>query len=601
MVKLMKTSKPLALLILLASLLLSLTSPVSAQTYRFTLPVYEVEAYIEADGTLTVRYYMEFLNDAGADPIDFIDLGLPDGEYNLANMVATVNDKPIPGISPSSFVAGAAELALGNLAIQPGEQGIVIATLPGITGVLYEYDQGDREDYVNFQFQPSTFGSEFDKSTNTEYAMTIILPPAVTTTEGVYYTPLGWPGNDEPEASTTLDGNRVYYYWYTDDADVHSFYEFGAAFPASTVPAEMINTNGGPVIGGPTSSTDDGSSSWYNIITSLHCVGGIFVIIIGMILVTRKSKKTATQRKLQYMPPKISIEGQGIKRGLSAVEAGVLLEEPLDKILTMILFGLLKKEAITVTSRDPIEIAATEPLPEGLYTYETGFIEAFKQTNKASRRKKLQSTIIDLVKEVGDKMKGFSKAETSAYYKDIINRAWSAVESADTPEIKSAQYDHTLEWTMLDGQFDDRTRRTFTDSPVYVPVWWPRYDPMYRPAMGGASAGTSVSEPSAGVGGGLASPAPSGSSSPSLNLPSIPGAQFATSVLAGTSTMASDVIGDLTGFTSGVTNRTNPIPISTSSSRSGGGGFRGGGGGGHSCACACACAGCACACAGGGR
>ena len=62
--------------------------------------------------------------------------------------------------------------------------------------------------------------------------------------------------------------------------------------------------------------------------------------------------------------------------------------------------------------------------------------------------------------------------------------------------------------------------------------------------------------------------------------------------------LAAGVVGDLTGFTGGVTNRTNPIPVSTP--RSGSGGFRGGGGG-HSCACACACAGCACACAGGGR
>ena len=31
-------------------------------------------------------------------------------------------------------------------------------------------------------------------------------------------------------------------------------------------------------------------------------------------------------RKLKYFPPKISIEGHGIKRGLTAVEAGILME-----------------------------------------------------------------------------------------------------------------------------------------------------------------------------------------------------------------------------------------------------------------------------------
>ena len=47
---------------------------------------------------------------------------------------------------------------------------------------------------------------------------------------------------------------------------------------------------------------------------------------------------------MQYMPPKIAIEGHGIKRGLTAVEAAILMEQPLDKVMTMILFGVVKKE-----------------------------------------------------------------------------------------------------------------------------------------------------------------------------------------------------------------------------------------------------------------
>jgi len=34
------------------------------------------------------------------------------------------------------------------------------------------------------------------------------------------------------------------------------------------------------------------------------------------------------------------------------VEAGILLEEPLDKIMTMILFGVIKKNAATVAVKD---------------------------------------------------------------------------------------------------------------------------------------------------------------------------------------------------------------------------------------------------------
>ena len=166
-----------------------------------------------------------------------------------------------------------------------------------------------------------------------------------------------------------------------------------------------------------------------------------------------------------------------------------------------------------------------------------------------------------------------------------MRRAWQMVEASDTPEVKSEKYNQSLEWTMLDNDYQDRTQRTFTGSPVFVPMWWPRYSPSYRQRIGG-----SVSQPSPSTG------RASGGSG-KVSLPSIPGADFAAGLVNGTTAMAAGVVGNLTSFTDGITSRTNPIPKSTG--RSGGGGFRGGGG--SSCACACACAGCACACAGGGR
>ena len=64
---------------------------------------------------------------------------------------------------------------------------------------------------------------------------------------------------------------------------------------------------------------------------------------------------------MQYLPPKISIEGHGIKRGLTAVEAAIVMEQPMDKVLTMILFGVIKKSAASVKSREPLDVEVTEP------------------------------------------------------------------------------------------------------------------------------------------------------------------------------------------------------------------------------------------------
>ena len=285
---------------------------------------------------------------------------------------------------------------------------------------------------------------------------------------------------------------------------------------------------------------------------------------------------------MEYLPPKMKIEGNGIKRGLTAVEAAVLMEEPVDKVMGMVLFGVLKKEAATVLEQDPLKIEVSDPLPKGLHPYENDFLEAFKLPGN-KQRTRLQKMMVDLVKTVEEKMKGFSRKESIAYYQDIMRRAWKMVEEADTPEVKSQNYDQTLEWTMLDKDYEERTRRTFAGGPVFVPMWWPRYSPSYRQKTG-TSIGKSAPSTGSLTGGARTS------------LPNIPGSNFAANVINGTTGMAAGVVGNLTTFTSGITNRTNPIP---QTSRSGSGGFRGGGG--SSCACACACAGCACACAGGGR
>ncbi|MCA2003104.1 MAG: hypothetical protein LDL51_14685, partial [Chloroflexi bacterium] len=284
------------------------------------------------------------------------------------------------------------------------------------------------------------------------------------------------------------------------------------------------------------------------------------------------------KRKMQYLPPKVSIEGHGIKRGLTAVESAILMEQPLDKVLTMILFGVVKKGAAKVVSRDPLKLEIASPLPENLHEYEKDFLAAFKETDARARSRAIQDMMVKFVKSVSAKMKGFSRKETVAYYKSIMERAWQQIEAADTPEVKSQKFEEALEWTMLDKDYDDRTRRTFS-GPIFMPVWWGSYDPAYRPAPAASSS----------------TPSPFPTNQPaSTSRGSLPGAEFAAQMVTGVQTFSQKTIGNISDFTEKITGKTNPPPKVSSSGRSGG---RSGGG----CACACACAGCACACAGGGR
>ena len=184
--------------------------------------------------------------------------------------------------------------------------------------------------------------------------------------------------------------------------------------------------------------------------------------------------------------------------------------------------------------------------------------------------------VVELVREVNKKVKGFSRKDTVAYYRDIVSRAWQQVESDETPEVKSQHFDEGLEWMMLDEEFEDRTERTFREGPVFVPVWWHRYRPW----------ATSAPSPKP------STAAPTSKRGP-VSLPTLPGAAFANTIVTGMQRTADKVVSSVERFTGGVTKVTNPPPVRASSGRSGGGGY--------SCACACACAGCACACAGGGR
>jgi hypothetical protein len=335
----------------------------------------------------------------------------------------------------------------------------------------------------------------------------------------------------------------------------------------------------GSIVTAPAFDIGSWISTIFSNLSGFCCFGFFILMFVGVPILSAVNQK---KRKLQYMPPKISIEGHGIKRGLTAVETAMLMEQPLEKVMTMILFGVAKKNAATVITKEPLKLEVASPLPDTLHDYEKQFCQAFVGTNDADRRKLLQEMTVSLIKSVTEKMKGFSRKETIEYYKGIMERAWKQVETAGTPEIKSEMFEQVMEWTMLDKNYEDRTRRVFPQT-VYVPTWWGNYDPAYRRVSAGS------------VGAGSAkTAAPTISSGRSA----IPGATFAASVVNSVQGFSSRTLGDIKAFTSGVTNRTNPIPKSSSSGKSWSGGS---GGGGHSCACACACAGCACACAGGGR
>jgi hypothetical protein len=534
-----------------------------AQTYLFSMPFEHVDVYWETNGTMTIEYEIVFRNQASL--LDVVDLGLPNRNYSTSNITASIDGRSIDYMEhQSAYIDIGPAIYFGSNAIRSGDEGTFRARITGIYDVLYTDDED--ETYASALFIPNYFGSEFVTGTS-DITVVFHLPPNVQPAEPKWHT-AGHPGFPDTPQTGFDENGRITYTWRNSSASPSSEYLFGASFPKQYVTITNFQEQ----------SAFDRFWASLNVLGEATipllfccCFAGFIVFLVWIGVASDR------KRRMQYLPPKIAIEGHGVKRGLTAPEAGILLEQPMDKILTMILFSTIKKGAAQVAKPDPLEVAVKSPLPTDLYEYETQFLDAFKAGGQGERRRTMQKMMVDLVKSVANKMRGFSKRETVDYYRKISEEAWQQVEAAGTPKVQSKLFDENLEWTMLDPNYDRRTTTVFTGHPVYAPHWWGRYA-----GSAGGVGRTVISAPTRSTGGGR------------VSLPTLPGADFAASVVGGVQNFAKGVTGNLSDFTGGVTKVTNPPPPPTRSS--GGGGFSGGGS-----SCACACAGCACACAGGGR
>jgi hypothetical protein len=390
--------------------------------------------------------------------------------------------------------------------------------------------------YASFVFSPTWYGAEFTSGT-TALSCTFILPEGVGVQEPRWH-------QVEP-SWTNFEGGRVRYRWDLLEASPSGQYTFGASFPRKvmTAVAEKPLPPPGP---GPVARLFGGLVS-----TVGGCLPCAFFLLFPTTMIWGIVQNR--KRRLQYLPATVGMEGVEVRRGLTVPEVAVLMEEPVDRVMSLVLFGLIRKECLKVTGRSPLKLAVAKA-DAAQFSYETEFVKSVQDDGKLSEPEAAK-VLSDLIKKVGDKMKGYSRKRSLEYYRDIMRRAWSQVGAED--------YSQAFEWLLLDRNFGQTAREHYGERPMPVPFWWTTVH------TGGYSGGGGTV-----AGGGL--------STGSLT-------SGANSIVSGIEGFGHDLVNSVPGLASKVTTATNPVPVS-----SGGGGHGGGG-------CACACAGCACACAGGGR
>jgi uncharacterized membrane protein YgcG len=595
----------------------------------------QVECFVEPDGSLIVDYQITFENSTAGRPIDIVDIGLPQRGYHTLS--GSVDGHRIDTIRDSEVVAVGVELHLAGNAIMPGETGTVHfrGTLPKMV-----YADTTNDQYASLQFLPTWYDPPY-RSGQTHLQAAIHLPPGVKMeqvryqSEATKYTDLRLFGEG--------DETHVVARWDVPDHTLSSNNpKFSLSFPRDVMTSVVTvsrfqmavrwlenNTQVQFVSGGLLAAMlaflffrfSHGTGCvvfvilLFGLIVVLVAIPGLHFLawpgMLGLVGLNEVALRKRKKNVKEYLPAMATVEGGGIKRGLTAPQAAVLLELPLGKVLALVVFGLLKKRVLSMVAENPLQVEVDPTYAVDakerrriaakagtvIHDYEHPFLDALAKHSGPVEKCELGSCMNELINSVVKRMAGFDVKSTRDYYKKIVSRAWTEAESIGDIQQKEKAIERNFDWMMMDPDWYDIWRgRGYT----YRPVWtWPRH----IPHSGGGGWASQI--PTTGTGGtGGSSGGGSGASPVNPSLGEV-AAGFAGWMETSAGQLASAI--DPTalagakvpqGFMdlSGVDRLTSDVFEALAKNSSSGG--RGGGGG---CACACAGCACACACAGGGR
>ncbi len=542
-----------------------------AVDYSFTVDRSISDVHIKKDGSADIEYWITFTVDRGAKAIDVVDIGMPNEYFSLSGVTVDIDGYSITNIRNSPYVTYGFAVYLGSHSIPAGGTGTLHIKANSRRMV---YPDTDDSSYASVEFSPTWFGSEYTHG-STYLQVSIYFPPGVGPDETRYH------GTQFTEARQ--EGDTPVMTWIESSASPDRQYTFGVSFPRKYV--DIVYT---APFTSTTTSTSTGDRGFFWDIIPFLIFGGFFILIIVSRLIA------GTRRKMTYLPPEIKVEGVEVNDKLTPVEAAIITEAPLPRVLSMILFSVVKKRLVQVVSTNPLRLKVLEEnlpsidgsqpprefifAPDGSYTevvhpageksglslvndYEAAFVKSISSSGRLIQRE-LEKLLVNLIRSVQRKMKGFAAKPTAAYYENIVDKALQEMVVADTPEVIAKN----LEWAMLGSGFEKKIATNPESEHLNLMPWfW---------ALVGYSSLTEMSYDTA-IGGTLT------------------GSESTRGIGQVFANLIRQIVAYPTDFSKSVTRKTNPALVTTSS--------RSWSSGGSSCACACACAGCACACAGGGR
>jgi hypothetical protein len=553
----------LALVLVLAALTMSHAG--SQETYSWQVNYQHVILDIDNKGYVDMQYEI----DANIQQGVWTEVWIPQTKSNMK-----VN-KVIDGDGVEhSFTIDSGQIKVGGFNLKPGDH----VNLK-LYSTLYEFVFKAREPgYMIVTFTPDWWDM-YIKDTQVKY----YLPGLVNGSEV-------FTGSQE-YSSIMVEGNRTAVYFESGDLSANQQFETSVSFPDGIMDPSVTMS------GTDISATPYPMSAGASLCACMICLSPFLILIIPAIYIFGKRKP--------YYSPVVGMAGISVNKNLDPVEAATLLRIDPRRILTMIMFGMMKKGNIELMSTDPIQLEFVSG--QDLNYYEKLFADAI--IDDQLDEDKLLVCFKVLARTVVDKTRPYSRNDTENYYHEKISQAWDQIKAVDTPELKLQKYDTDMFWLMADEQFKQKTIDYVSNVPgsttVYVPShywWYPYYvGTPYRYHSGRSTVTTptgSTYQPPTDVSVGGRAPGEGQMTTASVE-------SFANSISNSVESLSSGVVGGVESFV-GVRNEANmpPPAISVPISRPAPGPATFAGRSSCACAhCACACAhcACACACAGGGH
>ncbi|MCA9122394.1 MAG: hypothetical protein H6822_17775 [Planctomycetaceae bacterium] len=590
----------------------------AAQNYRFRVEELDLQAYVNPDASIRLEYRLVFNNAPNADPIDILDIGLPHSNYNLAQMSAAIDGQRLTTIRKSEYVDIGVEVPLIP-PIPPGGRGTFTFTCT-MPDMVYQ-DTTDKQ-LASLQIKPTWFDTALQTG-STHLRVAIHLPPEVLPEEIKYqqektkYHSLVLFGEGEAK-------HMVAVWEYPAHRLSEQNPKLGVSFPKGTMQrvvkmsamgllvkwfgenkhAQIYSGIALGVLFSVTFIRFSNGTGWilglgalgmliFTMVTSPGVHLSLWPPMIGLFGLNEWGLRKQSRR---YLPAMATVEGGGIKRGLTAPQAAVLLELPLGKILTLVIFGLLKKGVIRIVDESPLRVEVVSKFrstrdnrkrvaaKEGivLHTYEQPFLDRIMAGSIPAAELDFRDAVSALIMVTVQRMKGFDLSDTREYYRRIVARAWTEAESIGEFPQRDQVVERNFDWMMLDPDYYDRFDTWSSRGYHYRPSW------SHSSASGSPNMTGGRSSPTSSTSFGEVASSFAGWSENAAG-------QFASAIEPGSLGLKSGGGGilDLSGVDKVTADVFEALSEASQSS--------GGGGGGGGCACACAGCACACACAGGGR